>query len=441
MALSKIDKRKFIESILNLEVFSVMLSRTREEYNEKRRQYEVHYGQSNIVQQSLKFNEQQLESYNETIKQRIANINEKEIVVKAKIEQIQSKIDTIKPGDLTALEKKHSECWTKTEELREAETVCRQKQMNVSANINTLNEQLQAALYENLVKCPVCGSKITEEHREHVTQQIDSLKAKITTATAEFDSCKAEIKKTATAIEKQTIKCKELSVKIEAHKQVGMLVEKVEEYKQNLVEYASEIRLIKAESNQQLTEKIAEQTAQLVSLNEQVTTLNNELRVLEVVKFVISEEGVKSYIVKKILRVLNSRLAFYLKELQTNCLCMFNEYFEEQIVDERGELKSYFNFSGGEKKRIDLACLFAFLDIRRMQGDVNFSTIFYDELLDSSLDDRGVALTLQILRNRQRELNESWYIITHRGTAITSKSDNVVWLEKRNGCTYIGSCT
>jgi Fe-S cluster assembly ATPase SufC len=172
---------------------------------------------------------------------------------------------------------------------------------------------------------------------------------------------------------------------------------------------------------------------------QKVDKLNNDLNVLETVKFVISEEGIKSFIVKKILKVLNSRLAFYLKKLEANCLCQFNEFFDEEIIDESSNQKSYFNFSGGERKRIDLACLFAFADIRRLQGDVNFSTVFYDELLDSSLDDKGVSLTLRVLRERFNENNESCYIITHRGPEVTTKAEHTIHVIKRNGISTV-SC-
>ena len=137
--------------------------------------------------------------------------------------------------------------------------------------------------------------------------------------------------------------------------------------------------------------------------------------------------------------MLNSRLAFYLKKLEANCLCKFNEFFDEEIIDESSNQKSYFNFSGGERKRIDLACLFAFADIRRLQGDVNFSTVFYDELLDSSLDDKGVQLTLKILRERFQENNESCYIITHRGPEVTTKAEHTLHVVKRNGVSTIQS--
>ena len=121
---------------------------------------------------------------------------------------------------------------------------------------------------------------------------------------------------------------------------------------------------------------------------------------MDIVKFVLSEEGVKSYIVKKILQLFNSRLSYYLKRMDANCICIFNEYFEEEIFDEKGQECSYFNFSGAERKNLDLACLFTFMDIRRLQGDVTYNISVYDELLDSSLDEKGVNMVIDILRER-----------------------------------------
>ena len=100
--------------------------------------------------------------------------------------------------------------------------------------------------------------------------------------------------------------------------------------------------------------------------------------------------------------------------MDANCLCIFNEYFEDEIIDEKGKLCSYFNFSGAERKNIDLACLFAFMDIRKLQGNVSYNFSVYDELLDSSLDERGVELVLDILRERVEKHNECIFVISHR---------------------------
>ena len=120
---------------------------------------------------------------------------------------------------------------------------------------------------------------------------------------------------------------------------------------------------------------IEEYSKRLEQNQEVIDNIKQHINKLDIIKFIVSEEGVKSYIVKKILQLFNSKLAYYLKKMDANCICVFNEYFEEQIIDEKGKICSYFNFSGAERKNIDLACLFAFMDIRRLQGDVAFNFI------------------------------------------------------------------
>ena len=153
------------------------------------------------------------------------------------------------------------------------------------------------------------------------------------------------------------------------------------------------------------------------------------------VKFVVSEEGVKSFIVKKILQHFNSKLTHFLKKLDSNCVCMFNEYFEEEIVNEKGKICTYNNFSGAERKAIDLACLFSFMDMRKAQGDVHYNISFYDELFDSSLDEKGVELVLEILNERVEKYNECVFVISHRKESIKAASGDIIFLEKHNGIT------
>jgi len=149
----------------------------------------------------------------------------------------------------------------------------------------------------------------------------------------------------------------------------------------------------------------------------------------------VSEEGVKSYIVNKLLELLNSKLFYYLKRLDSNSVCVFDEYFEEQIVNEENKIFSYFNFSGAERKSIDLACLFAFSDIRRIQGGVSYNISLYDELFDSSFDEKGIELITEILKERVDSLGECAIVISHRKESLKAVTGDVIYLEKSGGIT------
>ena len=184
-----------------------------------------------------------------------------------------------------------------------------------------------------------------------------------------------------------------------------------------------------------LESKIKNKLKEVEELEINTNSIHNELEILSVVKYILSEEGVKSFIVKKILDVLNSRLAYYLQKMDANCVCTFNEFFEEQIVNEKGENCSYFNFSGAERKNIDLAILFTFMDMRRLQGEVAYNIVIFDELLDSSLDEKGVELVISLLTERVDTYKENIYIISHRKESAKAATGDVITLQKQNSIT------
>ena len=197
----------------------------------------------------------------------------------------------------------------------------------------------------------------------------------------------------------------------------------------------SDIEELNKDSNnfQEIIDKVLERQK---LIKDGIEALQERLDIIESAKFITSEEGVKSFIVKKIIQVLNTRLDHYLRRLEGNSIVKFNEFFEETITNERGKECSYFNFSGAERKAIDLAMLFTFQDIRRAQADVSINLSMFDELFDSSLDDKGIELVLDILKERVDMYNEAIYIISHRNESKKYCSGGeIIYLEKKNGIT------
>jgi len=75
------------------------------------------------------------------------------------------------------------------------------------------------------------------------------------------------------------------------------------------------------------------------------------------------------------------------------------------------------------------------MDIRRLQGDVAFNFSMYDELFDSSLDERGVELVIEILKERIEQHNECVMVISHRKESTKLATGEIIFLEKTNGIT------
>lgn len=440
MAQSKIDKRKFIENILNLEVFSKMLSLIREEYNDFKKEYEVTFNKKQTLQIALENYKTQLSHFEVSKQQKIQAAVQKHENNKNNISLLLQQIKEVDKQEYDAIEQKKDKV---LEELKRHEFKLKEvdsKKIELNTLIRAQEERICKIKEKNAV-CPACKRPFssTDEHSidthiKECTREIEKLQEQKQLITENYSAVSSTVKLIKQGVDMLNDKKEKLKAIEIRNENINTKVKVLQELDTQIL---SEIDTLKKESNKHLEEIINTSSNEYQDLENTLNVLNVKLKIYECAKFITSEEGVKSFIVKKILTLLNSRISYYLQRLHANCQCTFNEFFEDSIQSEDGSVRSYFNFSGGERKRIDLACLFAFLDIRRLQGDVNYSAIFYDELFDSALDDVGMEDVFSILRERQELYNESSYIITHRSKEFINRADNIIMLEKRNGITYL----
>ena len=437
MAKKKLEKRKFIEGIFNLQVFSDMLISVRQDFNKVTRELDIECAKYEEISNNLAaYTEQQQNAANiklrsmnkfkarlETNKKELESLElEKEKVDKIDIEKYQSNIAKLNDV-IPTIDQGIQEIITKKSEYQTLIDVNKSKHNKIGTDKDT---------------CPVCLSTLDDNHKHFIHEEKDKLIDLI-----------SKLKKKATALESKLTEKQTLRSELRAKK--TQQKDKLSDAKlqiQNLANIRQRIEQLTSlnddivddiesldKQDEGFDQIMKESEARLEKTQTGINTIKKDLAKLDIIKFIVSEEGVKSYIVKKILQLFNSKLAHYLKKMDSNCICIFNEYFEEEIVDEKGKLCSYFNFSGAERKNIDLACLFAFMDIRRVQGDVAFNFSMYDELFDSSLDERGVELVIDILKERIEHHNECVMVISHRKESTKLATGEIIFLEKQNGVT------
>jgi DNA repair exonuclease SbcCD ATPase subunit len=112
---------------------------------------------------------------------------------------------------------------------------------------------------------------------------------------------------------------------------------------------------------------------------------------------ILSDKGIKTYIIKRYIPKLNKLVNDYLEILSAPYKLSFNEALEEQIALKGYDKLSYENFSMGERQRADVALLFAYLDIGRMKNSISSNLLIMDEVLDRSLDDDGILGIINII--------------------------------------------
>jgi energy-coupling factor transporter ATP-binding protein EcfA2 len=131
----------------------------------------------------------------------------------------------------------------------------------------------------------------------------------------------------------------------------------------------------------------------------------------------------------------NSKLDVYLRKLNSNAFIKFDEYFEETIINNKNVPVCYFNYSGAEKKVIDLAIMFTFVEMLKLQGNTSYNIQIYDELLDTSLDEAGVEMVINLLNEFVNAQKQGIYVISHRKECAKLSTGEVVFLQKQDGIT------
>lgn len=438
-------KRKFIEDIFKIEIFGRMSQYMRTDFTETKRLYDAEIEKISDIEANIQVYKRQQQEQIEKRKIRLNELDARRVSITDEITHLQKQVSNhsvrILPGgcnnkdDLLPIVKQLK---NKEKEIIELDKqYIKVLATNQTTVLNIRSKIKELTLLSDGV-CAYCKQPFTESSKQEK-------KDLITQYLMEIKECERIIEETNERIKQSS-------------KQKNIIEDQIEEYNQKLREIeacANEIIRIESEIKQQerwlsqvnadistadkennsFTDIILELTTRCDTLTAATSIYKEKMSLIESSKFIVSDEGVKNSIVKKMLKMLNGRLNYYLKQLDANCSCKFNEYFDETIINNRGRECSYFNFSGGERKRIDLAMLFTFMDIRRLQSNISVNFGIYDELLDTSLDAKGIECTLNILKERVLNNNEAIYVISHKSEAAKHATGEIIYLEKENDIT------
>lgn len=437
MAKKKQDKRKFIEEIFNLSVFGNMLTETKEDTNNNKRNFDLLSAKHDENIKHLESQKKQHILFVEERKKKQEKYLSRHETNSKEIQEINKNLKDFVLPDTDKIKKEIEDQELNLNKVENKIKDLRHVISEKSTLISQCNKRIESVGTDKDV-CPTCLRTIQDNDRNHIKNEKQKIKKEISTFEDEISKLKTEEKQFITLQNSLDSKIQKLRENVSDYKHKLKEKENLQERLEQLNKWQSELQqdLKDLENSQdKIDSNVTSIEDNIKDLSSKIENIRALLKRLDIVKFILSEEGIKSFIVKKILQLFNSKLVYYLKKMDANCICSFNEYFEEKIIDDKGKDCSYFNFSGAERKNIDLACLFAFMDIRRLQGNVSFNFSIYDELFDSSLDEKGVELVINILKERVDKYKECAMVISHRKESIKSATGDVIFLEKNNGIT------
>lgn len=438
MAQKKIDRKNYIEGIFDINIFSEISNQVRKESNKMKTDIEILI--SNISNKKTSIEKYQLasDSFDQNNKQQI-----NELLKDLKINQDKLKNKKYNVDEKSIFFDAIKNFDEKINKVKEKNTEISDKQRKIDKQITQFEFEInnRNKIISKLIRggeCPVCFRSIDDNALEHLSVHENKLKTEISEYSEKIKKlnegivkCQNNLEKIGEMLTTLKTKRKENEKKLQEFNIIDSDIRHLTQEQKSL---EGQIQKLKTSENG-FKELLTTTEKELKELTTQYDELCVEQKVLNIVSLVYGDKGVKSYIVKKVLDVLNTKIAYYLSKMNINCNIVFDEFFGETITTKKGTIRSYSSFSSGERRSIDISIMFAFMDLQKLIGKFHIDTNFYDELIDSSLDEDGVDYVLDILREKIKSENKKIYLITHRKEAAKFAEGETIMLEKSNGIT------
>jgi DNA repair exonuclease SbcCD ATPase subunit len=415
-------KTKFVEGILGLEAFAEFLKIAKEESKAADDKRSMKFQELNILKRNL-------ENDRLYFDQHVRRQQDEFVRIQTKIDELKSlqPLDTTEEVD--KLQEEITLCNLSVEEKQEKIKKANVKLSDLQSDRNHKKSQLDK-LQGKLDRCPSCK----RPYEEHNQEEIDKEKADLRSLILESDD---SIKKMTSAI--STVESKISSDKITIRKNSDT-IKLLNVEQQKFVRSQSEIDSLINEQKRLVdnvnpfSEKIEKGESQIVIVEGELSELIDSSKIAQLIKEAASPTGIKSIVIHKVIDTLNARINYYLSRLHSPYKVCFDEFFEENFKTLQGEDYSYGSLSGGEAKRVDVAMLFAFRDIRKMQSNVDINVTVMDEILDGSICSRGMMDIVELLKEN---VDDCYIIVTHKKSNIDDAGCKIIDLIKENHITRL----
>jgi len=411
MQLSANDRRIIIEDILDIGIFSVMKNLLKD--------------RSMILKEELSEVEYEIKLLQEKIKLQERHLTE-----------LKEKSDSKRKSDLDKIEETQKEIVRLNEEIDEHQDLVVSLMESIADEDgtykkNTELDKYQAQIKKNLKKlgkdkkffaekenCPTCEQDIDETFK---TKKLNDLQDDIEEMDNGLEKINGEIEKVIerlgeiSGINKQ-IQAEENEIRtkngyIKSH---NSFIKHLNEELNNKVEEADEgkIKILNSELEDQKKTR---------------SEYTEQKRYYDILGAILNDKGIKTRIIRKYLPFINNHVNNYLKDMDFFVNFQLDENFQETIKSRHRDDFSYYSFSEGEKKRIDIALLLTWRHIASMRNSVNVNLLILDEVFDASLDQAGVD-DLMKLFNILNKTN--LFIISHKLDILDDKFPAKITVEK-----------
>lgn len=395
MQLSSANRRKLVDDLLDVSIFTKMDQLNKGSIKEINQQMNENLIKLNSMKSELTAYTLLLKEKNNSVFSDKEQLEQKLIEKKIFAKELLSKINElkVKVEALTNLIKANDV----VETIKKLDNVSSVLANRIAVNTQKIQETCEKDF------CLSCQQKISEEQRSFIIKgiqlEIDNDTNKSNQVQEKLNSIMDELKihkERQTELSDHNLKLVELNTKFStAIQEVKQLTEELN--KETVVDSS-------------VQDKINELNASISDLELSQQNWFNEKYLRTVLSTLLVDSGIKATVIKKFVPVINKKINMYLKLLGADYMFLLDNEFNEQIRGAGREKSSYFSFSQGEKSRVDLAIMFTWRDIASIISGTNINLLVLDEVFDSAIDSSGVSGLKSVLDS----LDSNVYIISHR---------------------------
>lgn len=395
MTLKKAEKRKVIENILDIEVFSIMgksLKLKIDKKEEELREVNKDNEHTDLLICQEKENLEKLSNLSRKIE---AEVNQNIQVYKDEITELKISGLKYKKG-LEIIEKKKLEYKELSDSLNITKESIHTRTQAITKfdTMIALNEKKVKFLNNTCGDCPKINVLVNDTDVLDANTNLASEKLKRTFEENIQKTTEEKINKVSEILANEKLVLDLLSKAKSRIKELQSIIDKPLE---------SVIKLDQSKFKEYKTKKS--------DLECRYNDLHKSKIHLVLLRSLCSDDGIKTLIIKKYLPTINKLLNTYLTKFQADIVFEFDEEFNEVIKTRYKEMYSYESFSQGQKKRIDLAVMFAFIKFSQMKNKSSDTNILIlDEVL-TSLDSEGTELVFDVLKDYKEKHNKCIIII------------------------------
>ena len=417
MQMKSQDRRKVVEDLLDIQIFSVMNSLLKEKLQTNRSDLQDVDYKIDLCQQKIDMhrkhidtlkanNDELIEQKRQKIREHQEGVDSHSIDIETLMEQVEALNQQVADQD----------------KVTNRKTKLVQMEASLEDRVRKLNKEIQ--FFHDHDNCPTCKQGIdhdfkneTIQSRQLKTQEVSEAISKIETeiegATNRLTAI-AEINKSITSI----------NTKIQDNNQ------QIKFLNRYITDLTKEIEDLEDQANRITTDQdeTSSFVEELENHSKRKEMLSNQKAVFDVASHLLKDTGIKTKIIRQYVPIMNKLINKYLAAMDFFVNFELDESFNETIKSRFRDDFSYASFSEGEKMRIDLSLMFTWRAIAKLRNSASTNLLIMDEVFDSSLDAGGTEEFLKILESLTQDTNT--FIISHKGDQLYDKFHSVLRFEK-----------